>query len=1000
MNSAETILLENIDKPNSCFVFPTDIAASRWADHALRLHSEASGAASCTVAMNKFIAWDVFKQNSIKSKVQGKKSIPSALRKIFVNQTVMENACLCEQGKTPLFTSLIRVQWACEALQFTSWLTEVLPQLGLWFKKTTGFTIDNILKNSAAQHTAFKNEGDDRDMYVLAKRYAQFLERHGLFEPAWETPPFNNEGKECFIFFPESLSDFSEYRELLETSGHVKIINADTEEKTGDVFFYTNSRREITEAALYIRALHEKKNIDWDSIAVCFADSQNYEPYVIREFTNRNIPFVKRVSKSLADYHAGRFFRSVIDCTSQDFSFSSLVSLIMNRNLPWKDTARINKLIRFGMENNCLCSWTEEKEGEKRHINVWEDAFKKPLGVFDSETKKYFENLKRRLHSLRNASSFFELRRQYFIFREQFLDMENCSESTDLVLSRCISELMDLIELEKNFPNALVPKSTDDAADSIQIESFKIDHFKFFTEYLSEVYYLARQKTNGVAILPYKTAASAPFDCHIILGSGQENLSVVHSRLDFLPRKKREELGIFDEDASFAFINLHKSNSSKTHAFFCSEHTFSGFAIPHTKIGSLPEPKDCYAQEMEDKFSRDYFNAEREFCASPDIGSSGITEKSAMEKLHEIQKNGFTQWRNRRRTQAGGNDKRNSGKKIQELIGSIYEKNGKYSVSASSMQPYYQCSLKWLFERVFALKNEQIETSLMAENISGLVYHAVLNLFLSDFKNKNEILLPPVNTDHGPALPAEYRKLLEQNINTVFDSFPSLKTDEKPVMSALTRRLFRAGKKDFQYHLEKSLAYFLLYFAGCRVEESEKSYQAEHDSFFLRGIVDCILEAKTESKKSNYIIVDFKTKYLPDLADCTGEGENGLSNFQLPMYITLTEENQKYKVCTALFYSILDSQAEVLFGMVQDINTKKMIPKKEEDRIIRNSEKYNKIFMEFNKKAEQFSQEISTGNFTVFETNSSKCYKCDYHRICRTAYTVSREDLNKTGKLL
>jgi len=37
MNPVETALLENIDNPNFLFIFPTDIAASQWADHILRL---------------------------------------------------------------------------------------------------------------------------------------------------------------------------------------------------------------------------------------------------------------------------------------------------------------------------------------------------------------------------------------------------------------------------------------------------------------------------------------------------------------------------------------------------------------------------------------------------------------------------------------------------------------------------------------------------------------------------------------------------------------------------------------------------------------------------------------------------------------------------------------------------------------------------------------------------------------------------------------------------
>jgi hypothetical protein len=877
---------------------------------------------------------------------------------------------------------LIGVQWADRASAFVPYLAKILPQLGTWFAKTTGLSIKTILgtdaaqeaeaRETAAQIKTFRFENDEKDMFVLAKHYAQFLERHGLFEPAWETPPFDEEGTECFIFFPASLSDYGEYRELLASSGHVKTIDACGDESPPcDTFFYTNSRREITEAALYIRALHEKHGVGWDEIAVCIADPQDYEPYVIREFTNRNIPFVRRISKPLSDYPAGSLFRSVLDCVSRDFSFSSFVSLILNKNLPWKDTDRINSLVTFGKNNNCFYSWIEKDGVEERYVNVWEDAFKRPLGGIDPETRKFFERVKQRLLVMRHAASFSELRKQYFIFREQFLDMEKCGEEADLVLSRCIAELMTLVQIEKDFPDASA-----------------VDPFAFFAEHLGETYYLAQSKTSGVAILPYKAAAAAPFDCHIILGADQENLSLVYTHLDFLPKKKREQLGIPDEDASEAFISLHKYNSVRNSAFFCSEQTFSGFTIPHSKTGSPSEPKDRYATDPSfcDKFSLDHYSIESSFCSS--LSFSGGTEPV---RLHESQIKGFTEWKNRRKKESGQGGRWSTGEKLQELINLKYTKDGKVNVSASSMQPYFQCSLKWLFERVFSLENVQIETSLMAENISGIVYHAVLNHFLTELKNSGEKLLEPVNAEYGIALPETYAKLLERSIDTVFDGFPSLHQGKETHMSALTSRLLSAGKKDFQYHLENCLSQFISYFAGCIVAGSEIAYQAERESFTLKGIVDCILKDTSETDNGKYIIVDFKLKKLPKRDDCTG-GENGLSNFQLPMYITLAEENNKFSVYTALFYNILESQAEVLTGTIRDMNTGKVIPKKEEDRIIRGSEWYNSIFDEFNKKTEQFSQEISTGNLTVFETKVSNCFNCAYHRICRTVYIVGREN--------
>jgi len=966
MNHVEKTLLENINNPNSLFVFPTDIAASSWADHLLRLNGGA-------VAMNKFTAWDEFKQNSIKSKVQNKKSIPSVLRKIFVSNLVNENAAYAQKGETPVFSSLIKIEYAQTASQFTPWLTSLLPQLGAWFYRVTGLAADGILSKEA-ETAADKMEGDDRDIFALARRYALFLDEHRLFEPAWETPPFNDEGKDVFIFFPESLSDYGEYRELLADSRHVKTINApNTDDLKSDTFFYTNSRSEIKEAALYIRALNENKGVSWDAIAVCITNSENYEPYVLREFTNRNIPFVKRTSKLLSDYPAGGFFRSILDCASQDFTFSSLVSLIMNKNLPWKNELPIDELAQFGIENNCLYSWTEEIDGKEKYINVWEDAFKKPIRGYDNITSDFFYELKKRVTAFLRCETFSDVRRQYFIFRDSFFDMENCSEETDLILSRCISELMNLAEIEKSFPDVRAAQA-----------------FKFYTEYLDEVQYLPQQEFSGVAILPYKTAAAAQFDCHIILGAGQESLSVVYSRLDFLPKKKREELGIPDKDASLEFINMHKYNSKIISAFFCSEQTFSGFAIPHSRINAPSEPKTSYSAETESagKFAQDPFKSENSFFAS-------LSNDDKERKLHENQINGFTNWKNRRAEKSVSGGKWTASEEIKNSIKKAFAKTGKYSVSATSLQKYYQCSFKWLFENVFGIENTQIETTLMAENISGLVYHAILNNFFTELKN--DALQEPVQTDSGFSLPPSYGALLEKSVNKIFDCFPLLEQDGHSQMSALTARLLYAGKDDVYYHLDKCLSSFLSFFAGYKVAGSECNYKYENDAYILNGFIDCILKENRDGT-DKYVIVDFKLKNLPERDDCTAENETPLADFQLPMYITLIEKNEQFDVYTALFYSIIDQKPEVIFGTIYNNNTNKTIPAKEEDQIDRSKERYKKIFEEFKNKTEQFTNEISSGSFTVFPQSNSECNKCSYQRICRTVYIIGRENNNSLGK--
>jgi len=975
----EKILLENIANPRALFIFPTDLACSRWADQLLRR----SGGG--TLAMNKFIAWDTFKENSAHSRVQKKKSIPGVLRKMFVSALVAENAELCAQGKKPVFTSLIRVQWARQASSFSKWLTELLPQLGAWFSNTTRLNVAQLTTADAAR-LAEEFDGDDRDLFTLAVRYAQFLEAHRLFEPAWEKPPFDDTGADCFIFFPDCLNDYSEYKELLEASDHVRAIytpRADGAERHFDFFFYNNSRGEISEAALYIRALNERENIPWDSIAVSIPDAENYEAYVLREFALRGIPFVKKTGKPLAAYPAGQFFASAANCVSKGFALAAVNELLLNSSLPWKDSGKIHRLIEFGIDNNCIASWTESNDGKELAVNVWEYAF----GQFaDNEyvmERGLFRDFKIRLNAMRKSGTFAELRKNYFIFREHFFNMEKCLPETDLILSRCISELGYLAEIEKSYPGVTVS-----------------DPYTFFTDYLGEVSYLAQQKESGVAILPYRTAAPAPFDCHITIGASQENLSEVFSRLKFLPAYKRDRLGLRDEDASEVFIALHTANSFKRAAFFCAEDSFSGYAIPHSgllgaRANQSPKPLPrCGANpDHSDKFAVDLFVAENHFLNDA-VDLTKNQPKNTPQALYTAQKNGFLAWMTRRNSaaqpRASGSADGNLSRLIREHFFRDPEKK-LMSVSASALEKYYQCPLIWLYDRALNLESVSFETDLMPYTLSGLVYHALINEFLNAIKEKDAKLLPPVSINGSPALPDSYNALLLMSLNKTFNTFPNSLHDDDLMMSAIAARLLRAQRDEFFYNLKNFLAAFVSYFSGCEVISTEAWHSVTSpDNYALNGRIDCIL--KTPSGQG--IIIDFKTKSMPDIDACNGTGENGLSNFQLPLYVTLAESGGKHetlKIYTALFFSIIDQKPQVLFGRIEDTLNETMVPKKDDDVIARDCERYNAIMKEFNEKILRFVDDIGSGKFLKFQNDFEKCRQCGYKRICRTDYWICRE---------
>jgi hypothetical protein len=163
--------------------------------------------------------------------------------------------------------------------------------------------------------------------------------------------------------------------------------------------------------------------------------------------------------------------------------------------------------------------------------------------------------------------------------------------------------------------------------------------------------------------------------------------------------------------------------------------------------------------------------------------------------------------------------------------------------------------------------------------------------------------------------------------------------------------------------------------------------------------VDCLLEDARENSgnRGAATIVDFKLYYMPEKNDCAALTDEGLLNFQLPLYLTLAEKNGAKAVDTALFFSILQGVPQPLFGTIENRETGKILPK-EADQILRKNKneadnKFESIMKEFWDKTEQYAAEISSGDFSTISKSFGKCSECDYNSICRTTYAVDREPM-------
>ncbi len=986
---ADDILRATIADNRCVYVFPTEIAASAWADRALEITDAQS------VALDRFIAWDTFKSDSIRSQKQQKRSIPSVLRKLFAERLIAENARLVKTGEPPLFRSIINPQYAQTASSFTEWIAGLLPSLGPWYER--------FVRES-------EGDSEDGDLLTLTRRYEAFLEEHRLFEPAWEKPPFKADGKTYYIFYPEILTDFFEYEKLLESARNVELIRINGDLSDGEaaaeergtrlsvaanpsdtaaspdtassprVHCFGNSRAELAAVVRKMKELHDR-GLAWNDISVNIADMETYAPYLERECELHSIPCVRRAGKPLSSYAAGTFFKTVWECVSRQFPFDEVRKLLLDKNLPWKDGESIDQLIAFGKKNNCLCSW---REGDVQ-IDVWEQAFRSAAAGREERARTFYTLLKKELSALTAADSFERIRSRYFSFRERFFDMTLCTPLADKVLGRCVSELLALVDIENTYPT-VKPEQP----------------FSFFVRYLADKIYLPRQETQGVNLLPYRAAAGAAAGCHIVVGASQKTLSVTVKQLGFLREDKRKRLALVDADLSASFIRLYDMHSADGNAYFTfAENSFGGYAIPHSAL----------AQAEPDPAEPDAYGAEAEWFADPD-------GTPFPERLYPVQKTGFFNWsaaagvsdEKDRRTECTGENpsaRRGSRTAVPEAVrarlyapidgGTQDAPSRALRVSVTDLHAYYECPVKWLFSRIFGLESFSLDAELTAANTTGVLYHTVLERFFSAVKADPQTkgTLPPLANGQ---MPENCAQIVRRELNAVLAETERNGSLQGNAVSIIGAELLRARERALEETLRNCLRAFLSYFAGHIVSEVETAYSFVHReengfASILNGRLDLVLvEPETDAP----VIIDFKTNGTPNAAECAQlqlQQSNSvktyeLKNYQMAMYTLLYEHaHPGIAVEKTCFFSVVEAEPTVVTGSITDDGGRK---KPYRDSLVVSREAFEPSILLLQEKISSYVRAVAAAEpVSAAGVAYKTCGGCPYRHVCRTRYSVS-----------
>jgi len=166
-------------------------------------------------------------------------------------------------------------------------------------------------------------------------------------------------------------------------------------------------------------------------------------------------------------------------------------------------------------------------------------------------------------------------------------------------------------------------------------------------------------------------------------------------------------------------------------------------------------------------------------------------------------------------------------------------------------------------------------------------------------------------------------------------------------------------------------------FNGYEVSELELRVDRKAGDLLINGVIDRV----SVSPDGEPVIIDYKTNYLPEQISAEDLAEVPLSEFQMPLYIKLYEEDADVKekasrkVQGAFFYSVNGRRIKAVVGETASGRSKAP------DR-----EGYEPFLEAAEKQIEEFGCKVKALDFTPREIRIRDCLGCTYKTACRTVY--------------
>ncbi|TVR93983.1 MAG: PD-(D/E)XK nuclease family protein [Spirochaetaceae bacterium] len=846
------------------FVFPSETVARDRRNAAASPSSAGTPSSARAVRADRFLSWDSFKESAFFLRSE-RRPVNSLIRRLFAELLTIQNL------DEPFLEALVPRSFAANSGAFAEYISLILPSLAA------------LLDETQEADTPILGTALFEDYRRLSAEYQEFLDRHGLFEPASLRPERLSPARHTYIFFSDTIDDFSMFSSIVADCKDIRVVPT-AHVPLPELRVYGTAIEEIRAVLDEIEQALDS-GVAQHEIMLTIGNPDSIRPFLESEARLREIPLQFRGGAPLTDSIGAGIFPRLLEAAEGGYTVAALAALIRNPAVPWRNPQEMYSMLDGMVEHGA--------EGRATEVRTRLKTVAKHNPRNGAALLGAFERFSRPLEAMGRAGSFRTLQTAVMEFGRELLDSGAWDTESERVYERALVLLQELVG----------------AAE--YIGEHKLHAARIWVSLLRKESYVPRRPASGIPVYSYRVAAGSAPRLHFVMGTTQRNCRLKSDPFSFVREDHKAALGLSTTDQSEAVLRLYAASGERV-VFSASRDGFHGAELPEPAFSLAnaahafhrDRSKDRYIDELSDPLSKQARYPVQQLSRSrlrdlqPNSRPPGLNLTPLSAALREAvtpRPRPSSQSRVAPDSTAPNSTAPNS----TGGLAATEPEAARIALSSGPIEAYRNCPFGYLLQHGLKLREVSSEREYESALDTGTLYHRILEVL---FRR----IAAEASSDgafRSSRLPV-YRTYLEDAVRESLESWA-------PAQLALDSAAYPAVALRAGDYLGALLEQEVELLEGASVMELEKSLHIALAELpvLLSGRIDRIAALPD----GEYVFLDYKRKNIPKSKQLT-PGEHGPESLQLPLYDLMLREEYGRPAQAAYYVGIESTKYEAVFG--------------------------------------------------------------------------------------